>query len=59
MKPWYCIAYYNKGLCCEKADRLKDAIEAYKGFIQNASPKHGYAQGIAHARQRIKELEKK
>ena len=49
-------AYFNKGQACQSAGRIKEAIEAFKGFIQYASPQ--YAPYIEKARQLIRELER-
>jgi hypothetical protein len=37
--------------------RAKEAVWAYKAFIQNAEPRHG--PYVKNARQRLKELEEK
>ena len=56
INPRYAEAYYNKALACEKAGLTKEAIEAYRGFIQYAPPQ--YAGYIEQVRQRIRELGK-
>jgi len=50
-------AYLNKGLAHEKAGQDRNAIQAYKAFIQNVRPQ--YEQFIEYAQQRIETLEKK
>lgn len=48
-------AYFNKALTCERAGRFKEAVEAYRGFIQYVPPDSPY---IEHAKKRIEELER-
>lgn len=50
-------AYINKAGACEKAGRVKEAVEAYKIFVQLA-PSQQYAPHIEHAKQRIRQLER-
>jgi len=57
VNPKYVDAYFNKAGACEGADRKKDAIEAYKAFVQNAPANR--AVQIELAKQKIKELEQK
>jgi tetratricopeptide (TPR) repeat protein len=49
-------AYFNKALVCEKVGKIKEAIEAYKNFINYATPK--LASYVDGAKDRIVELEK-
>jgi tetratricopeptide (TPR) repeat protein len=49
--PKYAEAYFNKALACEKIGHPKEAIEAYRGFIENASPQ--YSPYIERANKRI------
>ena len=55
INPSYIDAYFNKALACEKTGRIREAVEAYNGFIQYAPPQ--YASLIEHAKKRIRELE--
>ena len=57
INPKYALAFYNKALSCEKVGRINEALEAYKAFIQNASPDK-YASYIEKAKKKIIELEK-
>jgi tetratricopeptide (TPR) repeat protein len=52
----YVRAYFNMALAYDQIGRIKEAIEAYRGFIQYAPG--GYQMQIEHATKRIKELEK-
>ena len=56
INPGFTEAYFNKAVACERVGRIREAVEAYKGFIQYAPPQ--YALYIERVRQRIKELEK-
>lgn len=56
LNPKLADAYYNKALACEKAGRIREAVEAYKAFIQYARP---HDPNIETVRQRIRELEGK
>jgi tetratricopeptide (TPR) repeat protein len=51
INPGYAETYFNKALACEKMGHLKEAIEAYRGFIENALPQ--YAPYIERANKRI------
>jgi len=57
VNPGQIVAHFNKAIAYEKVGRVKEAIGAYKAFIQNAEARHG--QYINHAKQRLKELERK
>jgi len=50
----YAEAYFNKALACEKIGRNQEAIESYKGFLENV-PTH-YLNYINYAKERIHEL---
>ena len=54
--PWNGTARYYKALACEKIGRLREAVEAYKGYIHCAVP--GEAESVERARRRIEELER-
>ena len=54
--PRFAQAYFSKALTLEKMGRIQDAIEAYRGFIQNVSPQ--YAPIIEYAKKKIMELSK-
>jgi len=56
INPRFAGAYFSKALTLEKMGRTQDAIEAYRGFIQNVSPQ--YAPIIEYARKKIMELSK-
>jgi tetratricopeptide (TPR) repeat protein len=47
--------WYSKALSEEKLDRLHDAAKSYRMFIDLAPVQ--YARQIAHAQQRLRELE--
>ena len=51
INPGYAETYFNKALACEKIGHPKEAIEAYRGFIENASPQ--YTPYIERANKRI------
>ena len=53
----YAWAWYNKALSGEVLGRRREAALSYRKFIELARPQ--YAQHIAHARQRLVELEKR
>jgi cytochrome c-type biogenesis protein CcmH/NrfG len=53
--PWNSTARYYLALACEKVGRLREAVEAYKGYIHCAVPRDD--ETIRHARERIRELE--
>lgn len=53
----YTITYYNKAITCEEAGRIKEAIEAYRIFVQYASPSD--IEYIEYVKKKIRELEKK
>ena len=57
VNPGQILAHFNRALAYEKVGRPKEAVGAYKAFIQNAEARHG--QYISHAKQRLKELEGK
>jgi len=44
------LAYFNKAAACEKVGRNKEAVAAYKGFLQYAPPQ--LASAIDYAKQR-------
>jgi tetratricopeptide (TPR) repeat protein len=54
INPGYAETYFNKALACEKIGHFKEAIEAYRGFIENASPQ--YAPYIERSNKRINVL---
>ena len=54
INPRYVETYFNKALAWEKIGHFKEAIEAYRGFIENASPQ--YAPDIERANKRINVL---
>jgi len=54
LEPTYAAPYYNKAVACEQAGRMWEAVDAYKGFIQNAPPY--YEMHIDYARKRIMEI---
>jgi tetratricopeptide (TPR) repeat protein len=51
INPGYAETYFNKALACEKIGHLQEALESYRGFIENASPQ--YAPHIERANKRI------
>ncbi|HLF85850.1 MAG TPA: hypothetical protein VI584_02085, partial [Nitrospiria bacterium] len=53
--PMLAMAYHNKARTLEQADHLREAVEAYKAFIQHAPAQS--AQEIVAAKRRIRELE--
>jgi tetratricopeptide (TPR) repeat protein len=57
INPRYYKAYFNKATTCERAGHTREAIEAYIGLIMYAPSK--YRGSIKHARERIKELDRK
>ena len=57
INPRYPEAYFNKALTYDMMGRIREAIEAYRGFIQNVPPTM-YQRQIELARKRIKELER-
>jgi tetratricopeptide (TPR) repeat protein len=56
LKPSDAKIYYNKALACEQADRIREAIQAYKDFLQKA-PSQDIVR-LERARNRIRALEK-
>ena len=54
INPEYAETYFNKALACEKIGHLQEALESYRGFIENASPQ--YAPYIEHSNKRINVL---
>lgn len=46
--------YFNKALACENMGRLDEALESYRGFIENVPPR--YTHYIQYAKKRISEL---
>jgi tetratricopeptide (TPR) repeat protein len=50
----YADTYFNKALACEKMGHPQEALEAYRGFIENALPQH--VPYINYAKKRIREL---
>jgi tetratricopeptide (TPR) repeat protein len=54
INPGYAETYFNKALACEKIGHPKEAIEAYRGFIENASPQ--YVPYIERSNKRINVL---
>ena len=54
LNPAYADAYFNKALACEKTGRIREALEAYKAFIQRAPSQ--YSLMIEHVRQRIRKF---
>jgi tetratricopeptide (TPR) repeat protein len=54
INPRYVEVYFNKALVLEQMGRIREAIEAYQRFIQDAPPQ--YAKHIRLARKKIKEL---
>lgn len=55
-EPTMAIAQYNKALALDQAGRAKDAIAAYRTFLQQATAEH--AAMAKHARERVAALEK-
>lgn len=53
--PWNATARYYLALACEKVGMIREAVEAYKGYIHCAVPRDD--ETIRHARERIRELE--
>lgn len=56
LDPKLIEAYLNKASACEKAGYTQEAIQAYRSFIQHASPQ--FTEYILYAKKRIKDLEK-
>jgi len=56
INPGYAETYFNKALACEKIGHFKEAIEAYRGFIENVLPQH--VTYINYAKKRVRELSK-
>ena len=56
INPGYAETYFNKALACEKIGHPKEAIEAYRGFIENVLPQH--VTYINYAKKRVRELSK-
>jgi tetratricopeptide (TPR) repeat protein len=52
--PGYAETYFYKAIACEKIGHLQEALESYRGFIENALPQ--YTSYINYARNRIREL---
>ncbi|MCK5706856.1 MAG: tetratricopeptide repeat protein [Candidatus Aureabacteria bacterium] len=59
LKPEYADAYYNKACLCDMAGRTKEAIEAYKGYVQHVIPNPKNKLYIKAIQDRIKQLENK
>jgi len=56
VNPQLLEAYLNKASACENSGQTEEAINAYKGFLQHATPQlNDY---ITYAEKRIKELQK-
>ena len=55
--PMYAIVYYNKALALEQAGHTREAVEAYKDFIQHTTAQS--TQEIEDTKRRVKELEKR
>jgi tetratricopeptide (TPR) repeat protein len=54
--PWNSTARYYKALACEKIGLIREAVEAYKGYVHCTIPRD--ATSIEHAREKIRELER-
>jgi tetratricopeptide (TPR) repeat protein len=57
LDPWNATARYYKALACEKVGRLREAVEAYRGYIHCVVPREGGSEDFA--RERIQDLEKR
>ena len=57
IRPRYALAWYSKALSKDALGRRREAALSYREFIELAPPQ--YARRIAHARQRLAELEKR
>jgi len=57
LDPWNATARYYKALACEKIGRLREAVEAYRGYIHCVVPREGGSADFA--RERIQDLEKR
>jgi predicted TPR repeat methyltransferase len=55
INPKYVVAYFNKAIFLEGAGRTREAVDAYKEFVQRAGPEH--ASYVEAARGKISELE--
>jgi len=56
LDPWNSSARYYKARACEKVGRLREAVEAYRGYIHCTVPRDDGT--VEFARERIRELEK-
>ena len=54
INPRYADTYFNKALAYEKMGHRQEALEAYKGFIENTLPQ--YVPYVNYAKKRINEL---
>jgi len=57
LDPWNATARYYKALACEKIGRLREAVEAYRGYIHCVVPREGGSADFA--RERIQDLQKR
>jgi tetratricopeptide (TPR) repeat protein len=57
LDPWNATARYYKAQACEKIGRLREAVEAYRGYIHCVVPREGGSADFA--RERIQELQKR
>ena len=56
LNPSNTEAYYSKGRVCEETNRISEAVEAYKNFLEKASPdKHD--KQIKSAKRRLVNLD--
>ena len=61
LDPQYANAWYSRALAEEATGKLIAAVRSYRRFIESPPPEYpwaGYANQIAHARRRLKELER-
>jgi tetratricopeptide (TPR) repeat protein/pSer/pThr/pTyr-binding forkhead associated (FHA) protein len=61
LDPQYANAWYSRALAEEATGKLSAAVRSYRRFTESPPPKYpwaGYANQIAHARQRLNELDK-
>jgi Flp pilus assembly protein TadD len=57
LRPRDAKAWYNKALAQDNSDRREDAVRSYRQFIALAQAQ--YAEQVAYAQRRIRELEGK
>lgn len=55
LDPWNSNAQFYKALACEKVGRLREAVEAYRGYIHCTVPRDDGT--VEFARERIRQLE--